>query len=182
VLLTERPVHVELDARGRLHSESRAAIEYPDGFGLYRWHGVAVPEHVIRAPETITVAEIDAQTNAEVRRVMIERVGLARYMRDGGARLVHEDRDRFGHPRRLWKRELSGDEPIVIVEYTNSTPEPDGSHKIYTSRVHPQLRPLLGVNAAGEPRYGDPQKETALNAIASTWGLRGDEYTLPVET
>jgi hypothetical protein len=59
----------------------------------------------------------------------------------------------------------------MLVKVTNSTAEPDGSYKDYVLRVHHELRPLLEGNI-----LGDPQALTALNAIASTFGLRGDEY------
>lgn len=57
-----------------------------------------------------------------------------------------------------------------MVRVVNSTPEPDGSHKRYMLRVHPELRPLL------DEGLGQPQKMTARNAVASTFGLRGEEY------
>jgi hypothetical protein len=59
----------------------------------------------------------------------------------------------------------------------NSTPEPDGSVKTYFLRVHPECRPLLRDN-----QFGEPQQLTAHNAIASTFGLKGEEYSPSVET
>jgi hypothetical protein len=58
-----------------------------------------------------------------------------------------------------------------MVKVVNSTAETDGSFKDYWLRVDPRCRPLL----AGQ-QFGKPQKRTALNAIASTFGLTGDEY------
>jgi hypothetical protein len=46
---------------------------------------------VVTHPERIDVAAIDAARNAEVRRVMIERFGVDRLVREGGSELVHED-------------------------------------------------------------------------------------------
>lgn len=59
-----------------------------------------------------------------------------------------------------------------MVKVVNSTPESDSSYKDYFHRVHPELRPLLDDNRS----YGSPQKPTALNAIASLWGLTGEQY------
>src|SRR3990167_8543559 len=45
----------------------------------------------------------------------------------------------------------------------------------YFHRVHPELRPLQKL-PNGMQRLGDPQEMTPKNAIASTFGRRGEEY------
>ena len=91
VMICERVAHVSRDERGRLHDESGMALRYRDGWGSWMWHGIRVPQKAIMAPETITVAEADAETNAEVRRVLIERMGVDRYVRESGAKVVDMD-------------------------------------------------------------------------------------------
>lgn len=103
---------------------------------------------------------------------MIERYGQAKFLMDSGAMEIH--RDDFGV---LYRKDVADDEPIVMVKVCNSTPEPDGSYKDYFLRVNPELRPLGLDNTMGEP-----QPLTAHNAVASTFGLRGDEYAPEVET
>lgn len=170
--ISDRHEIVSVDEAGRLHAEDGPALKYrsseniPGGFKLYVWHGVKIPEHVIERPETITVDEIDKETNAEVRRVMITKYGDGRYLKDSGATKVSEDD--WGT---LYRKELRDDEPIALVEVKNSTPEPDGSIKTYFLRVDPQYRILQSNNRFG-PRY----EPTPLNAIASTFGLTGEEY------
>jgi hypothetical protein len=87
-------VHREEMAGGgkRLHNDRYAALE-SDIENLYFWHGVLVPAFVVVRPDWITLKDIDAETNAEVRRVMIERYkageeinGAAAYMRDAGGK------------------------------------------------------------------------------------------------
>lgn len=60
--------------RRRLHRTDGPAVESAIE-PLYFWHGVLVPVHAITAPQTITVADIQAETDAEVRRVLRERFG-----------------------------------------------------------------------------------------------------------
>jgi hypothetical protein len=98
------------------------------------WHGMRVPAQIIKAPATITVAQIEAEANAEVRRVMIQRYGMARYLSDSGAKQISET-----ERGTLYRKELAGDEPIVMVKVRNSTPEPDGSVKDYFLRVPPTM-------------------------------------------
>lgn len=177
IVATDRPLDLNRDEAGRLHSLSRAAISWRDGTGLFFVHGVSVPEYVVLRPQEITVAKIDAETNAEVRRVMLERYGMARFVKDSGAEVVDTDVDQLGFPRRLLRRAMPGDDPVVVVEVTNSSTEPDGSRRVYHLGVHHELRPLLDGDT-----FGEPQKMTCHNAVASTFGLRGEQYSPDMES
>jgi len=165
-------VHMDPEPRvRRLHRDDGAALE-SDVENLYFWHGVLVPAFVVVRPDWITVKHIQTEENAEVRRVMLERYGMERFIVDSGAQLVQSDA--FGS---LYRTEFPDDEPLVAVVVTNSTAEPDGSFKRYTLRVNPECRPLL---ADGE--MGEPQTLTARNAIAASFGMRGEQYAPAVET
>ncbi len=148
-IISERPLAIHRDDRGRLHGTDRPAMAYGDGFEVWAWHGVLVDRSAIVHPERITAASIDAEVNAEVRRALIERFGAERFIREGGAELVHEDatgrlwRKALGDPPRRWGFDgglRQHDEPITMVEVVNSTPEPDGSRKTYFLRVPPHVR------------------------------------------
>ncbi|WP_439606831.1 DUF6745 domain-containing protein [Hydrogenophaga sp.] len=160
VILTERPNALNRDAENRLHCEDGPALSYPDGFSLWKWHGVTVPSDVIEHPETITVAQIEAEENAEVRRVMVERYGADRYVVDSGAVVV--DQAPEDHPlqglrtARLLRKDVPGDEPIIFADLLNSTPEPDGSVRRYMLRVSPHA-------------YGGESARNVHAAAASTW-------------
>jgi hypothetical protein len=120
VILTERPRALDLahDEQGRLHHPTGPVVSYPDGWAAWAWHGVRVPRQVIERPNTITVAQIRNARNLEVRRVLLERYGLDRYLRDADASLVQVDE--YG---KLWRCELADDEPLTIVEVVNATRE-----------------------------------------------------------
>lgn len=154
-------ITVELDDRQRPHSgNGKPAIER-DGKQWWYWHGVEVPERVVTAPETITVAEIEAESNSEVRRVMIERYGQTRYLQDCGARIVHQDDYGILYQKRF--KGQSWDDPITFVKVKNSTPEPDGTFKDYILRVPPNVR-------------------TARSAVAWTFGIQSQNYKPELET
>jgi hypothetical protein len=98
--------------------------------------------------------------------------GVAAFMRDAGAtRLDHDER--YGT---LWRRDVEDGEPLVMVVVINATREPDGSFKRYWLRVHPELRPLQEDN-----QFGPAQMPTVRNAIASTFGLLGEQYAPAIE-
>lgn len=134
-IITPRPTHLARDDRHRLHGVRGPALLYPDGWGIWAWHGVHVPRDVIEAPATITAERIISERNAEIRRVMLERMGHERFLAESGAQPIQ--RDRYGELLRI---ELPDDEPLVLVRVVNSTPEPDGSRNRYLLRVPPDVR------------------------------------------
>jgi len=170
-------VHVEEMPGGwrRAHNESSAAIE-SDIERLYFVHGVLVPAFVVVRPDWITLRHIQQEQNTEVRRVMLERFGYERYVREIGAKCV----DAMDSVR-LFRVARPDDSDLVMVELTNSTPEPDGHFKVYFERVHPELRPYRR-RRDGTVWLGEPQDDRAINAVASRFGLYGHEYRPMVET
>jgi hypothetical protein len=51
--LCDRPSAIHLDADGRLHHPSQAAVRFRDGFERYYWHGTEVPPSWITNPEQL---------------------------------------------------------------------------------------------------------------------------------
>lgn len=103
------------------------------GVGL-RWRGVRVDARIAFFPEQLGAQEAMEQPNAEVRRVIIERMGFERFLKESGAVAIHEDRD-AGGLRRLYSVELPGDEPLVVVSVICPS---TGRH--YLIRVPPTMR------------------------------------------
>ncbi len=134
-IVSDRPERLLVDGRNRPHSSDGPFCRWRDGSALYAVHGVRLPAWIIERPKDITVAKIDAEANVEVRRVMIERYGQAQFIRDSNAKLLDHD-EACGS---LWRREVTNDEPVVILEMLNRTPEPDGSFKHYFERVPPGM-------------------------------------------
>ena len=162
VLLIPRPA-IRLDNRDRLHHDTQAAVDWGTERAYYV-HGIAVPAKVFEHPESLTAKEIAQATNIEVRRVMLDRFGLDRFMRESGAKRLHAD-DRgelyeYQFPQlNRWQQE----EPLRMVKVINSTPETDGTTKSYWLRVPPDV-------------------QTAREAVAWTFGRNGAEYAPAVET
>jgi hypothetical protein len=156
---------VARDERGVLHSAAGPALVYPGrgGWEAYFWHGVQVDARVVLHPEQLTPADIEAEENAEVRRVKIERYGFERYLRDGGFTCIQQDD--FG---KLWQKagtnRLNGVDPaLTFLEVVNATPEPDGTYKRYVLPTRNTVR-------------------SAHEAVARSFGLELHEYSPEVET
>ncbi|WP_435856927.1 DUF6745 domain-containing protein [Streptomyces longwoodensis] len=157
-VLCERPVALHRDEAGRLDRGDGPALAYPDGFALYAWRGMPVPAAFLEELRTLTPQRIRDEENAELRRVMLEFYGYERYLADSGARPLHTD-----ETGTLWRIDLVGDEPVVMVEVLNFTPEPDGSRRTYWLRVPPTTR-------------------TAREGVAWTFGLDASVYAPLTQT
>jgi hypothetical protein len=84
-------VHTEsVNGVRRLHNDSYAALE-SDADNLYFIHGVMVPAFVVVRPDWITIKHIREEENAEVRRVMIERMGWNKFCSEAKLRVIHTD-------------------------------------------------------------------------------------------
>ncbi|WP_084558112.1 DUF6745 domain-containing protein [Hamadaea tsunoensis] len=157
-VVTERPAQLHRDNLGRLHQAGGPALSYPDGFSMYAWRGMPVPDDVAAQLPDLTAERIRTEENAEIRRVMLEYFGFDRYLSESDATRVQSDD--YGI---LWRVDLPGDEPLVMVEVVNSTPEPDGTSRTYFLRVPPSVR-------------------TAREGVAWTFDLTADEYAPQQQT
>jgi hypothetical protein len=164
IVVAVLPQTVAVDDRRRLHADNGPAFSWL-GVNDYWHHGVLMPTPEAQDHSKITVARIDAEKNAEVRRVLVGWFGEERYVRESGSKIVHEDLDALGNPRRLFVREVADDEPIVMVEVTDSTPLSNGEHKKYLRRVDPKA-------------YGGRASRECHAAIASTWRKKADHSVL----
>lgn len=150
--LCERPNLLCVDASDRLHHPTGPALRFADGFSVFAWRGVQLPRALIENPERITLAAIDAETNVQIRRCMIEIMTPRRYVAEGGAKRIAEDETGI-----LWRRTWLAHDAWAAVEVINATPEPDGTRKHYFLQVPPNL-------------------QSAREAVAWTYGMEPEVY------
>jgi len=129
--VSERPCELHRDTNGRLHRDGGAALLYPDGWGIYAWHGVRLPEEWGAKPSREWSPDwLLTSENAEHRRVLIEGLGYERISRALGATTVHKQAD-----MELMRIAKEVDvEPIVLLRVTC----PSTGH-IHTLRVPPGM-------------------------------------------
>ena len=140
------PTSFTFDREGRLHGEVGRALEYPDGWGSYAWHGTEVEAAVVLAPETLDPAAILREANVEVRRVQLERFGMERLVEVSGAAIVHEE-----DGRSLFRIPQPADEPIVVVRV-----QCPSTGRRYFLRVPPDT---ASCAAAVAWTFGVPERE-----------------------
>jgi hypothetical protein len=154
----------------RLHSMQGAAVTWPDGWSIHAVRGLDVPGWIIEKSATITVADIEREPNAELRRILLECYGWQRYISDCGAEVVDsvpmDHRIQGLRGARLLRKVLPGEpEPLVYLEMINSTPEPDGTLRRYLERIDPKA-------------YQRQAGRFCHAAMASRWWHRDDQGRL----
>lgn len=150
-LVSDKPRRMECNPTGDLHSLTGSALEFGDGFAVHAVDGIVVPEYIVTEPQRITTRMIDKESNAAMRRIMIQRY-QGNFFDDCGATLVAQDR--LG---RLYRKKRMFDSDFTFIRVTNSTPEADGSFREYVLRVPPQM-------------------QTPTEAIAWTFDMTPEEY------
>ena len=73
---------------GVIHCGTGPAIAYSDGFAVYAINGVMVDKQIVMAPQTQTLFQIDGESNAEKKRIRIERFGWERYLSEKNATVI----------------------------------------------------------------------------------------------
>lgn len=151
--LVRKPLRMQRDADGLLHSGECTCLEYRDGWGIYSWHGVVVPEQVILHPATLTREDWLNEPNLEVRRVIQER--MPHFVETIGAQWL--DTGKHGN---LYAVNLEPD-PEGVAHYVHV--RDPSSERAYYLRVPPTIR-------------------RADEAVAWTFGLNEREYQPVQET
>ncbi|MEZ6133786.1 MAG: hypothetical protein R3C53_02640 [Pirellulaceae bacterium] len=116
-----------------------------------RWRGVTIDRRIAFSPETITADEVLKQKNTELRRVLIERMGAERFMRDANPKVIDRDQDAGGE-RQLLRLPMENDEDFVCLSC--SCPS---TARHYLLRVPPTMRSCHQA-AAWMAGFDDPKK------------------------
>jgi hypothetical protein len=136
VILTEPPTKIVRDEEHRLHCEGGPALLYGDGFGLWSWHGVRVSKDVIENPETITISQILQENNQEIRRVMLEKYGWIKVLRDLKAKTVHQDCYGTLYETDRIKEYLEGEDAVAKYVFVKDP----STNREYALRVPPTIQ------------------------------------------
>jgi hypothetical protein len=108
-IICDRPEVALRDDNNVLDGENGPAIKFRDGWEVYSSHGVMVDKWIIMEPEKITIQDIDAQDNIEVKRIMQNQMGIGKYLEASGAKTIHMDiRDDAGFV--IYSSEGEGDD------------------------------------------------------------------------
>jgi len=126
----------------------------------YYYEGVRIPPHFYTKPDSLTITEVLAHPNTEVRYVGIKIVGMDRVLDSENTTIIHKDKKKN---QILFQIKGIFEEPVSYVKVVNSTQEPDGTYKDYYLCVPPTVK-------------------TCQEAVAWTFRLEEQEYQPEQET
>jgi len=157
-IVSERPSILRTEVRNDrhvLHCIDGPSMAYPDGYSIWAWHGVRVPQRIIEDHESITVSDIISEKNAEVSRVMLERYGQDRFIIDANASTIDKQ----------------GDNELVYIPL-----ESDPEKQIVALKLRcPSTAALYIIRVP-------PDQTSVEGALAWTWDFRPGEWELAMET
>ena len=126
----------------------------------YYYEGVRIPPHFYTKPESLSITEVLAHNNTEVRYVGIKIVGMDKVLESKNTTIIHKDKQKN---QILFQIKGIFEEPVSYVKVVNSTQEPDGTYKDYYLCVPPDMK-------------------TCQQAVAWTFRLEEQEYQPGQET
>lgn len=126
----------------------------------YYYEGVRIPPHFYTKPDSLSITEVLAHNNTEVRYVGIKIVGMDKVLESKNTTIIHEDKQKN---QILFQIKGIFEEPVSYVKVVNSTQEPDGTYKDYYLCVPPDMK-------------------TCKQAVAWTFRLEEQEYQPGQET
>ena len=88
VIISEKPTEIKMK-NGFLHNENGAAILYADGFSVYALNGVRIMREIVETPaEKLDPQIILKETNAEIRREIVRKIGVERVCKKLRAKVI----------------------------------------------------------------------------------------------
>lgn len=137
VISTPKPIEINFDQDNNLHAVGKKAIKFSDNTGLFRVHGVEIPEEwAICKKENWKSSWLLSSNNAEHRMALIKVLGYEKIMSDLQSLLIHESIDDFGNTMELRKIKNDVDlEPIVLLKVICPT-----TKKTHVLRVPPDMK------------------------------------------
>ncbi|MEO1441714.1 MAG: DUF6745 domain-containing protein, partial [Chloroflexota bacterium] len=98
------------------------------------WYGLKIEPWIATNPEKITAQTVLAEENTEVRRVMLERMGMERFIAEANPTVLDRDTDPGGERRLLQVNFTRSEQPLVVL----SVKDPS-TGRSYLLRVPPDM-------------------------------------------
>jgi hypothetical protein len=131
-IVLDRPSTLSVDAENRLHAEGEPALQFADGYRQYNFQGVTLPEKYGKLhPHQWDAKWLLTETNAELRRVLIQGIGYGRICQELQATSLDSWREYT-----LLRIDVDVDvEPIYLLKMSC----PSTGH-IHATRVPPEMK------------------------------------------
>lgn len=107
-ILIRRPISVLKNNAGQLHNPNGMSVEFRDKWGIYCLNGIRMTKEQVMTPaEKMDVGEIVKEKNANIRRELIRKVGIERFIEKAGAKVLDK----------------SGDYEVISIRLSDEVPD-----------------------------------------------------------
>ena len=131
-IVCDRPTRLAVDPEKRPHAEGEPALAYADGYHMYSYQGVRLPERYGALHPNLWQAQwLLGEDNAELRRVLIQGIGYARICQE----LQAIELDSWREYTLLRIDQAVDVEPVYLLKMTCPS-----THHIHATRVPPDMR------------------------------------------
>jgi hypothetical protein len=90
VIISDNPLHIHMKDR-LLHCDNGPAILYGDGFAVYALNGIRMKKEYVMTPASeLSVETVMREENVDIRRELLRKIGLERFIEKTNAKLVDE--------------------------------------------------------------------------------------------
>jgi len=156
-VVCRRPAESHFDDNTRLHNLRGPAVAWSDGYENYFIHNMSINSEWIKKPETLSLDVILKEQNVELRRAMVEIVGMKRFLSEGRAVVVDSWVDGGKQSGDLVRLEVEDDEPVQVYIYRDPSTGKEGPLRV------------------------PPDITSAKDAVAWTYNIPPEEYNPLVE-
>lgn len=92
-VVTDHPEFIKIDDERRAHCEDGPSHRWRDGWSLYHWHGVAIPEEWMTTPGALAPEVALEQRDTDLRSAACEILGWAAILQGLSAKTIDEHSD-----------------------------------------------------------------------------------------
>jgi hypothetical protein len=182
-MVSDFPEVLRVDEQSRPHCDDGPSHRWRDGWELYYIHGVKVTRQIVVAPESITIKQVREETNAEVRRVKLERMGWEKFCAEAKLKVIHTDTLQARFPA-LPVSEVVHADLRAVTSYRAGS---EVAELLVSEEFRDfNERPLKFVRVT-DPSTGDkytlrawPHNTRAYEAVAQTFNMTEEEYKTSV--
>ncbi len=92
-IVSDRPELIIKDLENRLHCEDGPALKFRDGYSIYCWHGINVPENWILEKDKLSPTEVLKTIDVEQRAAGCQIIGWAKMLDHLDHKIIDSDMD-----------------------------------------------------------------------------------------
>ena len=178
-IVSDFPEVLKVDEQNRPHCDDGPSHRWRDGWEMYYIHGVKVTRQIVVEPESITIDQVRKEENAELRRVMIERMGWDRFCSEAKLKVIHTDTLEANFPALPVSETVHAD-MRAVTSYRKGTEVAELLQSDeFTDFDGLPLKFVRVTDPSTGERYtlrGWPYNQRAYEAIGQTFGMSEDEY------